>query len=76
MVLSTLKGGILRRPRVLYAIFVKGFVPTSFQGRPTTMALDILVDEKGVIKRLHYGKGAGDHMPMDIIREFAHGESV
>lgn len=70
-ILRTLKGAILRMPQVLYAMFIKGYIPWSFKGNITTMPLDILVDEHGVIQIVHYGKDEGDHIPLKIIQDFA-----
>ncbi|MCU0439964.1 MAG: redoxin domain-containing protein [Raineya sp.] len=32
---------------------------------------DFLIDEKGVIQKVHYGNAVNDHMPIDTIRQFA-----
>jgi len=70
--LGTLKGAILRFPTVLYAMFVKGYIPTSFGGNIMTMPADFLVNEEGVIEVAHYGKDEGDHIPIEIVRQFSH----
>jgi len=73
--LGVLKGGILRMPTVLYAMFAKGYIPWTVKGSMTTMPLDILVDERGIVQSAYYGKDEGDHMPFSQIREFAEAKS-
>ncbi|MGR9101279.1 MAG: peroxiredoxin family protein, partial [Gammaproteobacteria bacterium] len=63
---------VLRRlPTLLYAMFVKQYIPTSIKGKITTLPVDYLVDEKGVIVYAHRGKDAGDHLPFDRVKAFA-----
>lgn len=68
---GVIKGIVLRMPRVLYAVFVKGFIPRAIEGNITTMPLNILVDETGVVQYTHYGRDEGDHIPLTTLREFA-----
>ena len=70
---GTLKGAILRFPTVLYAVFVKGYIPTSFGGNIMTMPADFLVNEYGVIEVAHYGSDEGDHIPIELVTQFSHG---
>lgn len=70
-VLGVLKGAILRMPTVMYAMFGKGYIPWTVKGSLTTMPLDILVDEEGVVQSVYYGKDEGDHMPFEQIKNFA-----
>jgi hypothetical protein len=58
-------------PTVLYAMFVKGYIPWTVKGSMTTMPLDILVDERGTVQSVYYGKDEGDHMPLNQITSFA-----
>ena len=69
--LGVLKGGLLRMPTMLYAMFRKGYIPWTIKGSLTTMPLDILVDENGIVQSVYYGKDEGDHMPFEQIKEFA-----
>ena len=69
--LGVLKGAILRMPTVLYAMFAKGYIPWTVKGSMTTMPLDILVDERGIVQSAYYGKDEGDHMPIERIKSFA-----
>jgi len=68
---GVVKGAILRMPTALYAMFGKGYIPWTVKGSMTTMPLDILVDEHGIVQSAYYGKDEGDHMPFSQIREFA-----
>lgn len=70
-VMGAVKGAILRMPLALYAMFAKGYIPWTFKGSLTTMPLDILVDESGVVQAVYYGADEGDHMPFDQIKAFA-----
>lgn len=72
-VAGVLKGMITRMPTMLYAMFAKGYIPWAIKGSMTTMPLDILVDEHGIVHSVYYGKDEGDHMPFSQIREFAEG---
>ncbi len=69
--LGVLKGAVLRMPTVMYAMFGKGYIPWAVKGSMTTMPLDILVDESGIVQFAYYGKDEGDHMPFDQVKEFA-----
>ena len=69
--LGVLKGAILRMPTVMYAMFGKGYIPWTVKGSMTTMPLDILVDEEGIVQSAYYGRDEGDHMPLDDVKEFA-----
>jgi peroxiredoxin len=72
---GVLKGAITRLPSLLYAMFVKGYWPTSFGGRLTTMPADFLVDEQRVVRVAHYGRDEGDHLPFDAVKAFSLGAS-
>jgi hypothetical protein len=53
-------------------MLVKGYLPTTIQGRITTMPADFLVDEQGIIHTAYYGRDEGDHLPLARVLEFAH----
>lgn len=69
--LGVLKGGLLRMPTMMHAMFGKGYIPWTVKGSMTTMPLDILVDEGGTVQSVYYGKDEGDHMPFGQIIEFS-----
>lgn len=71
---GTIRGWFLRLPELLNAMFLKGYFPTGFQGALTTMPLDILVAEDGTIAHPHYGRDEGDHLSIDQLIAFAHGD--
>jgi peroxiredoxin Q/BCP len=71
--IGMLKGMFGRFPTLLKAMFLKGYLPLDFKGSWLTMPVDILVDEKGVIKTAHYGKDEGDHLPFEQIKAFSLG---
>jgi thioredoxin-dependent peroxiredoxin len=68
---GTLKGAATHMPSVLHALFVKGYWPTSFGGKLTTMPANFLVDEQGIIRVAHYGRDEGDHLPFEQVQAFA-----
>lgn len=70
-VLGVLKGMITRMPSLLYAMFVKGYLPLRIQGNMTTLPADFLVDESGIIQVAHYGRDEGDHLSFDQVKAFS-----
>jgi peroxiredoxin len=68
-----LKGVVTRLPALLYAMFARGYWPTSIEGRVTTMPADFLVDERRVIRVAHYGRDEGDHLPFETVKAFSRG---
>ena len=69
--MGVLKGMVLRMPTLLKGMFIKGYMPLVIKGSMTTMPADILVDENGIIKMVHYGKVEGDHLPFDVVKQFS-----
>ena len=69
--MGTLKGAVVKFPSVLYAMFVKGYFPSSIGGNMLTMPADFLVDEAGIIQLAHYGKDEGDHIPIEQVKQFS-----
>ena len=72
--LGTLKGAVLHLPSVLYATVVKGYWPTSFGGKLTTMPADFLIAEGREIRTAYYGKDEGDHLSFKQVKAFARGD--
>ncbi len=64
-------GMVKRFPTLLYAMFAKGYIPWTVKGSMTTMPLDLLIDENGIIQQVYSGKDEGDHMPFETILAFA-----
>ncbi|MGD8617036.1 MAG: redoxin domain-containing protein [Gammaproteobacteria bacterium] len=69
--IGVMKGMLLRMPRLLYAMFAKGYLPLSIKGSMTTMPADFLINAQGIIQTAHYGRDEGDHLPFEKVREFA-----
>jgi len=65
-----LKGMIGRMPRLLKGMF-KGYIPWPMKGSLLTMPADFLVDERGIIQTAYYGKDEGDHLPLELIKNFS-----
>ena len=68
-VLGVIKGMLFKMPRLLKGMF-KGYVPLVIKGSLTTMPADFLIDRNGVIQTAYYGKDEGDHLPIDLVKEF------
>ena len=69
-VLGVIKGMLFKMPRLLKGMF-KGYVPIVIKGSLTTMPADFLIDRNGVIQTAYYGKDEGDHLPIDLVKEFS-----
>ncbi|MEK7761510.1 MAG: peroxiredoxin-like family protein [Nitrospirota bacterium] len=65
-----LKGMILRMPTLLKGMFM-GYVPTTIKGSLTTMPADFLIDNRGIIRQVYYGRDEGDHLPFARVKEFS-----
>lgn len=74
-IFGMLLGMVKRFPTMLYAMFAKGYIPWRIKGSMTTMPLDLLVDENGIIQQLYSGKDEGDHMPFEQVLAFARNSS-
>ena len=70
-VMGVLKGMFMRMPRLLYGMFVKGYIPLTIKGSMTTMPADFLIDRNGIIQIAHYGKDEGDHLPFEQLKAFS-----
>ncbi len=62
---------VICMPSLLYAMFVKGYLPLCIQGDMTMMPADFLIDESGVICVGHYGKDEGDHLSFEQIKKIS-----
>ncbi len=71
---GTLKGMLLRMPLLLYAMLVKGYLPSSVKGGMTLLPADILVDERGEIVKIHHAMDSGEHLSFEEIKRFANAE--
>jgi len=70
--LKTLKSMLFKLPTLLYAMFFKGYFPSTLQGNMTTLPADFLVDENGIIQTIYYAKGSADHLPFEQVKAFSH----
>jgi peroxiredoxin Q/BCP len=73
---GVMKGMLLRMPSLLYAMFIKGYMPLTIKGSMTTMPADFLVDAQGIIQTAYYGRDEGDHLPFDKIMDFAQAQTI
>ena len=44
-----------------------GNIPTEIGRKMLRMPVNIIVDEEGVVEKVHYGKDEGDHIPIDEV---------
>ncbi len=50
---------------------VKGYIPWAIKGYITTLPVDILIDEHGVVQDVKYAKDLGDHISIEAINQFS-----
>lgn len=62
---------LLRAPRFFRAA-VKRYISLTIKGHMDIIPIDILVDEKGKVQDVKYGKDIGDHIPIEEIIKFSH----
>ena len=51
-------------------ISFKGFFPMELKGM-TIVPVDVLINEKGIIEKVHYGDNTTDHLSLNEIKEFS-----
>ena len=61
---------IIRLNRQIKAMS-KGYLPWAFNGYISTLPVDVLIDEKGVVTRVKYAKDLSDHISIEIVKNFA-----
>ncbi len=58
------------KPSKLFSAAKKGFVPGKIETDITMVPADFLIDEKGIIHTVYYGKDASDHLDIQLIEGF------
>ena len=61
---------IIRANRQFKGYF-KGYLPIAFKGSITTMPVDVLINEDGVVERVKYAKDLSDHIPVKDLIKFS-----
>ena len=61
---------VFRRPLRLLKALLKGYVSLKIQGDPDLMPAEFLINPDGTIHTAHYGKDAGDHLPLRKVEAF------
>lgn len=54
----------------LMKAFKKGFKMSNSMGPKTTIPADFLIDEKGIIQHVYYGKDISDHLDLESVEAF------
>lgn len=67
---GVIKGMLLRMP-TLFKAMLKGYLPTTFKGRLTTMPADFLINREGEIELAYYAKDEGDHLDFETVKAFS-----
>ena len=67
---KTLLALIFRLPSFILAI-IKGFIPFQFKGYMDIVITDVLIDEKGKVVEVQYGRDIGHHFSFDKIKDFS-----
>ena len=54
-----------------FAAYFKGYLPITFKGHITTMPVDILINEKGIVEKVKYAKDLSDHIPLNEVISYS-----
>ena len=54
-----------------FAAYFKGYLPITFKGHITTMPVDILINEKGIVEKVKYAKDLSDHIPLNEVINYS-----
>ena len=54
-----------------FAAYFKGYLPIAFKGHITTMPVDMLLNEKGIVEKVKYAKDLSDHMPLKEVINYS-----
>ena len=46
-------------------------MPITFKGHITTMPVDILINEKGIVEKVKYAKDLSDHIPLNEVISYS-----
>jgi len=66
--------GAMRSPLTMLRATMRGYVPMTLSiSKMSTLPVDILVDEHGMVVEAHYCKDTADHLPIDRLVEFSKG---
>ena len=66
--------GAMRSPLTMLRAMIRGYVPMTLSiSKMSTLPVDILVDEHGMVVEAHYCKDTADHLPIDRLVEFSKG---
>jgi peroxiredoxin Q/BCP len=68
---GVIKGILFSFPQMLYSMFAKGNFLTNIGGNLLTMPASFLINEKGIIDKIYYGKDEFDHIPFEQVLNFA-----
>ncbi|MBM01777.1 MAG: hypothetical protein CL762_03570 [Chloroflexi bacterium] len=60
---------IIRVNRQIKAM-LKGYIPWAFNGYISTLPVDVLINEEGIVSQVKYAKDLSDHIPIKNIQEF------
>ena len=67
---KTLLAFVYRLPNFILAS-IKGFIPFQFKGYIDIVITDVLINEKGKVVNVQYGRDIGHHFSFDKIKEFS-----
>ncbi|DAC37608.1 MAG: hypothetical protein CMA08_01215 [Euryarchaeota archaeon] len=67
--------GAVRSPLTFMAATLKGYFPRTLSlSRMSTIPVDLLIDEEGIVAEAHYCKDTADHLSIEKMVAFARGE--
>ena len=66
--------GAMKSPLTMMKATLKGYVPMTLSvSKMSTLPVDILIDEDGIVTEAHYCKDTVDHLPIDRLIAFSNG---
>lgn len=67
--------GAAKSPLTLLQATLRGYVPLTMSiSKLSTIPVDILIDENGKVVEAHYCKDTADHLPLEKMIAFSHGQ--
>ena len=67
--------GAAKSPLTLLQATLRGYVPLTMSiSKLSTIPVDILIDEDGKVVEAHYCKDTADHLPLEKMIAFSHGQ--
>lgn len=64
----------IRAPLTTLQALINGYIPLTLSiSKLSTLPVDVLIDENGIVTEAHYCKDTVDHLPIDKLIDFSNG---